>query len=230
MKSILISEIGNNHCGDINVAKNMIKLSKNCGATHVKGQAFDPETLKGSMPKEFYFKCAFSLDQYIELIDFGNSIGIPVFFSIFSEKFEKLKLHQSVHKISASQSKELSTDRDFRLVDSKNMFMSVNGPEILNKGLMRKSAILYASDYMVPNPALANINELRKLGIKRVGYSDHTTGLEYSLMAIQKYNCRIIEKHFTLSRDIKYEDKVFRDCLHAAGPREMEILAKELTK
>ena len=37
---MLIAEISNAHLGDLNVAKEMIRIAHECGATHVKGQAF----------------------------------------------------------------------------------------------------------------------------------------------------------------------------------------------
>ena len=41
----IIAEIGNNHEGDLNLAKKLIKLAANCGCNAVKFQSIQPELL-----------------------------------------------------------------------------------------------------------------------------------------------------------------------------------------
>jgi sialic acid synthase SpsE len=56
-KILIISEIGINHNGDLNLAKKMIQVSKECGADLVKFQkrdinlVYDEQTLKSKKEK-----------------------------------------------------------------------------------------------------------------------------------------------------------------------------------
>lgn len=67
-----------------------------------------------------------------------------------------------------------------------------------------------------------NFNELNKLkkntGIKNIGFSDHTIGIEASLEAINN-GVLMIEKHFTLKRNSKSPDVKF-----SITPEELKIL------
>ena len=56
-----------------------------------------------------------------------------------------------------------------------------------------------------------------------IGYSDHTIGIETSLLAVS-LGARIIEKHFTL--DKKFSD--FRDHALSSDPEEMKNLVKKI--
>lgn len=52
-KPYIIAEIGANHNGDIDLAKKMIKIAKNCGVDAVKFQSWTPDSL---ISKEEYEK------------------------------------------------------------------------------------------------------------------------------------------------------------------------------
>ena len=65
------------------------------------------------------------------------------------------------------------------------------------------------------------INKIKKnSGIKRIGFSDHTDGIEASLEAINK-NVFMIERHFTLKKNSKSPDVKF-----SISPEELKILKK----
>lgn len=225
--TILISEIGNNHVGDLQKAKDMIRISKECGADMAKMQAFDPKDINGSMPKEFYELCAFNIFEYTELIQYGKEIGIEVFFSIFSKEFLPLQKVQNYKKLAAIQSQ--SHPRRAEKLDYHNVFISLRP----NQGMLpdlKKAKILYASEYMPKDPHLDNISFLNRYYSRKCGYSDHTLGVEYCIEAIEYYECPYIEKHFTLTRDIYFKGKQFRDAVHGAMPYELERLAKRKSR
>jgi len=221
--SIIIAEIGNNHCGDIETAKEMIKSAHQCGVSLVKLQAFVAKDLKGSMDPGFYKQCEFTINQYIDLIQYGEDLGIDVFYSIFSKELMGLENFQKWKKIAASQSQinpRLTESRD-----AYNMFISLKpGHGVLPD--LPLSYLLYASDYLTETPNFKNITFLNEYYQRNVGYSDHTIGVEYCIEAMQEYECPVIEKHFTLTRDIYFKGKQFRDAVHAALPYEMERLVK----
>ena len=96
-----IAEFSNMHGGDFEHAKDLIRAACDAGADVVKGQAYDnPQAIidmGGSMPLEFYQQCMFTVDQYLELIEFGKQIGIDVFFTICSDNPDS-KLTQILDK------------------------------------------------------------------------------------------------------------------------------------
>ena len=68
------------------------------------------------------------------------------------------------------------------------------------------------------NTNLPRINSLKKL-CDRVGYSDHTFGVEGSKAALE-YDIEVIEKHFTLDHDLPGRDNKF-----AILPEELKELS-----
>ena len=105
-KIIIISEIGINHNGDLDLAKKMIMASKNCGADLVKFQkrdiniVYDKQTLDskrespwGSTTREQKLGLEFEKKQYDEIEIFCQKVGIDWFASAWdlnSLKFLKL--------------------------------------------------------------------------------------------------------------------------------------------
>lgn len=226
---VLIAEIGNNHFGDMNSAYEHISTAVDCGADAVKFQAIRPENLlKGSMPYQFYEDCAFSLDQYIELIEYGKSLKTIVFFSIFDKTLESLRLHESLHKISAGQLKEM-TLQEQRLFDCVNTFISVNDIDKQHEIYkFRRATLMWASqyywEYQHPDIVLGMIPKLKKLFFTDIGYSCHVPGVECAIESWRQHKVVAIEKHFTLEKDKKWDDIVFRDTVHGASPKEFERL------
>ena len=85
----IISEIGWNHMGDMNLAKKMIQSSKDNGADIVKFQTWSVSRLKPGPwdddgRTEIYKKAELSYDKHKELLDFSNEIGIEFLSSVFS--------------------------------------------------------------------------------------------------------------------------------------------------
>ena len=85
-----------------------------------------------------------------------------------------------------------------------------------------KIILLYCiSGYPTPLSEI-NFNEIKKIKnatkIKKVGFSDHTSGIEASLEAISR-NVYLIERHFTLKRETKSPDVKF-----SIIPEELKIL------
>ncbi len=221
---MLISEIGMNHNGSMETAKEMIRVSKECGADLVKGQAFIAGETKGSMPNQFYADRQLNVVQCIELILYAREIGIEMFFSIFSKEFDAIRGVQKYHKYSAGQSK--SNPRSVEGNDKHNVFASVNLMTILPK--LSNATVLFASSYLAQNPRLYSIDFLKAFYKRPVGYSDHTLGIDWCLNAVNNFDCKVIEKHFTLTRDIYFEGVQFRDAIHAADPKQLETLARAM--
>ena len=55
-KTTIIAEIGENHLGNMNIAKNLIKKAAEAGADYVKCQSYLPETFRKKDPEYEWFK------------------------------------------------------------------------------------------------------------------------------------------------------------------------------
>lgn len=245
--SVLIAEIGNNHFGDMELAKSMIVQAMDSGATMVKMQAIDDNTI-GSMPKEFYKQCALETEQYIELIEYAKFVGIELFYTIVSNKHAELFLKQKHFKISGQMSGVLNELIHKNDTKGYNEFQEAFGPNSVwhsahvfmslrkeNLELVKEFPYwspLYVSDYLVTNPQLENIDKLRKLAKhwQVVGYSDHTFGTMACITAIEEYNVKIIEKHFTDEKMKNWNGQVFRDTVHGITAKELSAIAKTMRR
>jgi sialic acid synthase SpsE len=217
--------MGNNFLGDVNLAKEYITVAKECGCKVVKGQAFEArDVIKfGSMDPEFYIKCQLPYEEYKELIDFGLDIGVTVFFSIFSPHYNRLIYDQALTKISGGQSSQMAEEQILQS-DSDRVIISIREQAVTP--LVKNAHLLHVSKYMTDAPALERIKYMSDISNRPVGYSDHTVGLGACEIAIKEYGAHIIEKHFTLTRDIIFKGKRFRDAVHAADPKQLEQLCK----
>lgn len=205
----------------------MIRIAHQCGADIIKGQAFRGEDIRGSMPLEFYQQCAFSIEQYLDLIDFARDIGNDLFYSIFStgSGFSAIAAKQSWRKIAASQTRSgMLTMAD----DAENCFVSV--PLAVSVPRFKKATMLHVTDYLASNPQLWHIETLTEFSGQQAGYSDHTIGIDACVRAHHEYGASVIEKHFTLERNLAFNGTVYRDTVHGATPNELSKLARELSQ
>ena len=85
----IISEIGWNHMGDMNLAKKMIQSSKDNGADIVKFQTWSVSRLKPGPwdddgRTEIYKKAELSLNDHQQLKSYSDGLGIEFLSSVFS--------------------------------------------------------------------------------------------------------------------------------------------------
>ena len=242
-KPIVIAEIGNNHEGSLAVALELIECAANAGVDAVKFQTFIPE---------FYISCAdvgrlqrlnrFKLKagDYLILAKKAEDLGLLFFSTPFDlQSADFLNGLQPIFKIS-------SGDNTFYPLIKK--IAQFRKPTIISTGLSDNVHLdfLYkywievggsiddlcfmhcVSSYPTPN-SQANIAAIPAL-INRypnmvIGYSDHTEGIKVPTLAVAA-GARIIEKHFTLSKD--YSD--FRDHQLSADPQEMAKMVAQINE
>jgi len=211
---MLIAEIGNNHFGDIEFAKDLIAAARMSGADIIKMQAFKAHDLtSGSMQPEFYKQCEFSLQDCIDLIYYARSIGTDLFYTILSPEYKKLSEIQNWNKLSVRAQYHLNPEN----YDKTNTFISFPKNKIFaGMPSLRYAKILYAGDYLTDDPELNYINILRNRYRRFVGYSCHTVGPHAAIAAVIDNGAKIIEKHFTTRKNMEFEGRVFRDTVHAA--------------
>jgi sialic acid synthase SpsE len=179
----IIAEIGWNHMGDMNLAKQMIYEAKESGADIVKTQTFDVRRLKEGPwdtdgRREIYEKAQLNLEQHIKLRDYCNEIKIQFISSVFSIGDAKLlqKVETDMVKIPSMES------RNVKLIN----YCTDN------------------FDKIIISTGTSTLDELSS----SVGFSDHTQGIEASVLALS-YDIEFIEKHFTTDNDLPGRDNKF---------------------
>lgn len=224
-KTFIIAEIGNNHEGNYQLAKKMIKLASKAGADAVKFQTYKTSFFINKNEKKRFKKLKkfeLSYSQFKSLKKIANKFGLFFISTPFDlESANFLSKNSDIIKIASSD------NNFFKLIE---VVLKSKKPVILSTGLTNideiKSIVLLAkkilksrfnknfallhcvSAYPV-EPKYANLNSIKFLKEKFkciIGYSDHTIGNEASLVAISM-GAKIIEKHFTI--DKKYSS--FRD-------------------
>ena len=232
-QTLIIAEIGVNHNGNIDTAKKMIEVAKECDADIVKFQTFNTDALTSKFAKmaEYQKKnigeeksqkdmlksLALSYDDFRELADYCKEVGIMFLstpFDIGSVHF--LNSLQDIWKIPSGEVTnypylvEIAKTKK-KLILSTGM-CTMDEVEASLKALKDNGAtditLLHCTtDYPTP---LESVNLKAMLTLKEkfgcpVGYSDHTKGIEVSVAAVAM-GAEVIEKHFTLDRNMPGPD------------------------
>ena len=239
----IIAEIGNNHEGNINMAKKLILEAKNAGADAVKFQFINPETLVSSNEEKRVNqlkKICLNLNQFKYLKNFCKKKKIEFFASIFDinsvNKFIKL---QNIFKVPSGDNNYYELLKKLSLTKKPIIISTGLLNEIELKNLKRKIFKFWKKSFIKKNICLMHcvssypcskenlnisyINKLKK-EIFITGYSDHSIGIDACIYAYS-LGAHIIEKHFTLP---EYKKNSFRDHKLSATPKELKSLIKKL--
>ena len=202
----IIAEIGQNHNGDMDVAKELIAAAKRAGADVAKFQLYEARALfpkEGNEWFEYNCKTELSRDQIKMLADECDGVGIEFMSSVFD--IERIAWLEEVgmkrYKIASRSVRdhaliEATAATGKPLLVSLGMWGEPELPKIQAKGGVH---YLYCvSKYPTP---LCDLH-LGSVDFKKhSGFSDHTIGIDASLAAMS-LGAGIIEKHFTLDKDI----------------------------
>lgn len=153
----------------------------------------------------------------MQSIDLLNGLGLPVF-KIPSGEITNLPYLQKIG--SMKRQIVMSTG----MADMKEIDRALK--VLLKAGTAKKDITLLHCNTEYPTP-FADVNLLamaamkKRFGVK-VGYSDHTPGIEASVAAVA-LGAEVIEKHFTLDRRMKGPD-------HKASlePKELEAMVRAI--
>lgn len=218
----IIAEIGWNHLGDMDLAKQMIKSAKENGATYAKFQTWSVDRLKTGPwdldgRRDIYVNAELTKDKHVELIEYCKSQNIEFLSSVFSIPDAKLLHELGIKKVKIPSFES----RNIELIEYCNntfdiIFMSTGTStykeiqDITKYMSKEKWRLLHCVSTYPCLPELANINrmlDLVNLGYP-IGYSDHIEGVESSKVAIM-LGASIIEKHFTINNELPGRDNKF---------------------
>jgi len=230
---LVIAEAGVNHNGDLALAKRLVDEAKKAGADIVKFQTFDPILLaskNASMAKyqkenlkvddtqlNMLKKLALSYDSFIVLSDYCKKVGIKFLstpFDIPSVSF--LDNLQDIWKIPSGEItnypylQEIAKTRKSIILSTGMSTLTEIGAALnvlRNNGAGEISLLHCNTQYPTPycDVNLRAMNTLKNKFCLKVGYSDHTQGIEVPIAAVA-LGAEIIEKHFTLDRNMEGPD------------------------
>ena len=206
----IISEIHPQHYGSMSEIKRMILQNKMCGADYVKVQLYDSYKLFNNKDREYL---DVTKDELLEIYNYGKTIGIEVFASIFDE--EKIdwceEIGINLYKIAS------------RSVDDKKLcdkIISTNKPVIISLGMYdyKNKAIPYKEKnitylYCVSKYPTA-MTDLEMPNFDNSffsGFSDHTVGIGACLYAVSK-GATYIEKHYSNNKSMNIDTQMAHVC------------------
>ena len=234
----VIAEVGMTHDGSLGHAIRMAETAAECGVDAVKFQLHDAqaETTRGA-PSPPYFKhetrweyferTAFTDDEWARLKQASEDAGVEFLCSVFSvEAVERLEgIGVGRYKIGSGEVTNLELVR--RVAETRKPVLLTSG---MSSWAELDAAVTAAGDdvtvlqctsqYPTP-PERVGLNvfaELRERYARPVGFSDHTLGNVAAFAAVT-LGATVVEKHFTLSRDMYGPDARF-----ATEPAEFEEL------
>lgn len=251
-RTLIIAEAGVNHNGSISMAKELIQAAKDCGADIIKFQTANIDSLvcesaqmaeyqrrntgQEQSQKEMLKKLLLKLEDFEELASYCRKIGIQ----FLSTPFDVVSVHflnrlQNIWKIPSGEITNYPylveigrTGKKVILSTGMSDLCEVqNAVNLLKSNGTKDITLLHCTtEYPAPIEEV-NLNVMETLRRKfecPVGYSDHTQGIEIDLAAVAM-GAVIIEKHFTLDRNLKGPD-------HKASlePDEFKAMIKGIRK
>jgi N-acetylneuraminate synthase len=224
----LIAEIGINHNGDMEIAKQLIMTAKLSGCQFAKIQKRTPdicvpEHQKSKMRKtpwgemtylEYKKRMEFDMTQVKELVDFGEGLGITFFASVWDiPSCDDMAQVNDIAKIPSALITDLELCRYARqkfskLIISTGMSTEEEVEECINAC---KPDIVMHTNSTYPCPVdIINMNYMVHLKQKypsvEIGYSGHEDGLTTSFAAVAM-GATWVERHITLDRSMWGSDQ-----------------------
>lgn len=219
----VIAEIGINHNGDVEIAKEMILSAKETGADAVKFQKRTPELCVPEEQRnmmretpwgyitymEYRNKVEFGEDEYREIDRFCKDLGIDWFVSVWDESaVDFMEAFEPVcYKLPSASLTDLSllkkvrmTGRPMIISTGMSTFEQIDTAiKVVGLGDL---VILHSTSSYPCDPQELNLRVILTLKQKYdcpIGYSGHEVGLIPSVISVG-LGANVVERHFTLDR------------------------------
>ena len=218
-KVYIIAEIGINHGGSIDVAKELIDSAAKTGADAVKFQTYITEKrVAADSPIFDILKgCELPFNIFFELKDYAEKQGLDFFSTPFDEESVDIleSIDVGIYKVASFDVVNHKLLRQIATT-GKTVIMSVgmsnldeikNAYEILNTKTTNIALLHCISAYPTSeeDANLSVIHGLRKIFDCIIGQSDHTNGIQVPLYAVAA-GAQVIEKHYRISEEMDCVD------------------------
>lgn len=247
----IIADIGLNHNGKEGIALKMVEEAAKAGVDAIKLSKFDSHKLLSKSRDtlnclddtcgyddatfQHYEKLELSSDTLIKVAQHCAKMKIDFLSTVFDEENVDFLVKMGVPAIKIA-SGDLTVDPFLKYVAQQNL------PVILSTGMSSLDEVKHAVEVLTENgcqelallhcvsdyPAKKEDLNLRVIStLSRefnipIGFSDHTIGIEAIPVAVAAGAC-IVEKHFTLNKDLPGPDHRF-----SVDPYELTKLIKEV--
>ena len=224
----LVAEISANHCGNINLAKKLIKCAKDNGGDAAKLQTYTADTMTIQSNKKYfkiknglwkgydlwnlYNEAHTPLEWNKKLFDYGKKLGITIFSTPFDETAVNLleKLKCPMYKVASFEMTDLLLIK--RISQTKKPIIISTGMASMeeielayrtakNYGAKDITLLYCVSNYPSKNIDF-NLNNIKILKNKfkcRVGLSDHSKDNRVAIAAVAA-GAEVVEKHIALDK------------------------------
>lgn len=227
---MFIAEIGINHNGSLDIAKELIKIAKDCGVDVVKFQKRNPDicvpesqkniikdTVFGEMRYiDYKYKIEFGKDEYDEIDKYCKEIGILWTSSVWDIDSLNFINNYDVPFIKLAS----ACITDYKLIEKLN---ELRIPVIISTGMSTEEEIDNAINLLKDNligilhcnssyPSKNEEIDLNYMSILKtkypkyqIGYSGHEKGYLPTIIA-KTLGADILERHITLDKNMKGSD------------------------
>ncbi|MBF0522473.1 MAG: N-acetylneuraminate synthase [Candidatus Omnitrophica bacterium] len=236
-KVFIIAEAGVNHNGDIHLAKKLVDAAKAAGADAVKFQTFksadfvvtpyaktavyQAKNTSAEFQHPMLEKLRLTQEAFREVSDYCRTKGILFLstpFDLPSVDFLK-SLGMKIFKIPSGEITNLPYLRKIGRLKKKTILstgmadlreIKIAIKILMGQGVLKKDITVLHCHTDYPT-RFEDVNLRAMLTIQKecgvnVGYSDHTLGTEVAIAAVV-LGARVIEKHFTLDRNLPGPDQ-----------------------
>lgn len=253
MKTLIIAEAGVNHNGSLVLAKKLIDIAVDARVDIVKFQSFKAKNLVTKSAKKADYqknntknedsqysmlkKLELSDNEHLELIDYCKTNNIEFLSTPFDhESIDLLKnLGIKIGKIPSGEITNLPYLRkmaysfDSLILSTGMSTLGEIGEAldiILRTGFKKEKLTILHCNTEYPTPMCdVNLNVMKTIADTfevKIGYSDHTLGIEVPIAAVA-LGANVIEKHFTIDRNMQGPDHVA-----SLNPEELKAMVKAI--
>lgn len=233
-KVYVIAEAGVNHNGNMDMAYKLIDAAKEAGADAVKFQTYKTENLVSKLAQKADYqkrttaagetqfdmlrKLELSDEDFINLKKYCDKAGIHFLSTPFDKESVDFldRIDVPVMKIPSGEItnfpllvKVAQTGKPIIISTGMCEMEEIQAAlDVLEEGGEKEIVVLHCNtEYPTPmkDVNLSAMYQMRAVLKKPIGYSDHTKGIEIPIAAVAM-GASVIEKHFTLSRDLEGPD------------------------
>jgi len=242
----VVAEIGHNHQGSLEKAKELFLRAKDCGVNAVKLQKrhnrslytramydtpYNHENSFGPTYGEHREALEFGREEYIELRRYARDLGLTMFATAFDFASADFlaELDMPAYKIASGDLKNTPLLKHVAQT-GKPVLVSTGGATMEDvrraydtlMPINRQLCLMQCTASYPVEPENMNLSVIRTY-LERfpdimIGLSDHQNGISMAVVAYA-LGARVIEKHFTLNRAWKGTDHAFS--LEPAGMRKL---------
>ena len=204
MKVFSCAEAGWNWQGDINIAYKLIDASKECGASMVKFQLYDIDKIK--VPTDDNYaglkSCQLTRDQVYLLEEHAIGVDIEIGFSVFDK--ERLGWLEDIdikrYKIASRTTENLRLCKNIVDLGKPIIASCHRNANYILKAYDKIDFLFCMPRRKILRDGVVGFPEIFHPDLGYSGFSDHTTGIEWAIKAIDR-GASVIEKHITLDKN-----------------------------